>query len=81
MLEVSTQQALGLEVRCRHLRKPLSRRQAAQWWLQRFMSECLRCEVVVRDLTLKPLASAKAAWFAVGGRASSRARPTEPRQF
>jgi len=61
MLEVQAQEALGLELRCRHLMKPLSRRQAAEWWLQQFMPECLRHEVVVRDLTLKPKSSAKAA--------------------
>jgi hypothetical protein len=61
MLEVQAQQALGLEIRCRHLMKPLSRREAAEWWLQQFMPECLRRDVVVRDLTLKPPASAKAA--------------------
>ena len=60
MLEIQAQEALGLELRCRHMMKPLSRRQAAEWWLQQFMPECLRYEVVVRDLTLKPPASAKA---------------------
>jgi len=60
MLEVQAQEALGLELRCRHMMKPLSRRQAAEWWLQQFMPGCLRHEVVVRDLTLNPPSSAKA---------------------
>jgi len=56
MLEVQTQQALGLEVRCRHLMKPLSRRQAAQWWLRQFLPECLRHDVMLRNPIPKPFA-------------------------